>query len=477
MPDLIYTALVPHPPILIPAVGGEESERCHTTRESLRRLAAEVVGMAPEVVVIISPHGPVFSDAIAVHRLPSIAGDLSAFGVPQVSLSAVIDQELGDKLLAEAREARIPIAPVTPEWAAEWEAEQLDHGTLVPLYFLQEAGYTGAILPVAMGMMPPVQLYTFGQALQRAIDRSGRRTVVLASGDLSHRLSPDAPDGYAPEGQTFDREVVESLGRGDLAALFQIDPGCRERAGECGYRPLLMLTGVLDGLWVQPMVHSYEHPFGVGYAVVSLQPNGTDETRRLRPHLERSRQGRIERRRAQAHPVVQLARAALEHYVETGLEIDFSAGAPHEGTTPWVLPDGLPDRAGVFVTITMDGDLRGCIGSTAPTEPNLALEIVRNAIEAGTRDPRFSPVDDDELPYLDYKVDILEEPEPATFDQLEPKRYGVVVRKGELAGLLLPDLDGVDTAEQQVTIACRKAGLEPDEPGLELYRFRVRRFE
>lgn len=477
MPDLIYTALVPHPPILIPAVGGPESERCQTTRESLRRLAAEVVKLDPEVVVIISPHGPVFSDAIAIHRLPSIEGDLGVFGAPEIALSAEIDQTLGDLLLAEARAAKIPVAPVTPDWAEEWEAERLDHGTLVPLYFLQEAGYRGAILPVAMGMLPLVQLYAFGQALQRAIDRSGRRTTVLASGDLSHRLSPDAPDGYAPDGPAFDREVVEALGRGDLTALFHIDPGCRERAGECGYRPLLMLTGVLDGMKVQPLVYSYEHPFGVGYAVASLQPAGADESRRMRPALERERQERIERRRATAHPVAKLARAALEHYVETGLEIDFSAGAPHEGTAPWQLPEGLPERAGVFVTLTVDGDLRGCMGTTGPTEPTLALEIVRNAIQAGTQDPRFSPVDDDELPHIEYKVDILDEPEPTTFDQLDPKRYGVVVRKGEEAGLLLPDLPGVETASQQVEIACRKAGLEPDEPGLELYRFRVRRFE
>ncbi|MFZ5813975.1 MAG: AmmeMemoRadiSam system protein A [Bacillota bacterium] len=476
MSDLVFTALVPHPPVLIPAVGGPEAERVQTTRRSLQRLARELVGREPEVVVIISPHGPVFSDAIAVHRLEGIGGSLEAFGAPEVSLEVPVDLDLADLVIAEGRAARITVAPVTPEWAAEWEAEQLDHGTLVPLHFLQEAGWQGRVLPVAVGMLPPVQLYAFGQALQRAIDRSGRRTAVLASGDLSHRLSPETPDGYDPEGERFDRAVVEALGRGDLAALFQIDPACRERAGECGYRPLLMLSGVLDGLKVQPLVYSYEHPFGVGYAVASLAPVGPDASRALRPALERARLERIQRGREAAHPLVQLARAALEHYVETGLEIDFSAGAPHEGTAPWRLPEELPDQAGCFVTITVDGDLRGCMGSTGPTEPSLALEVVRNAILAGTRDPRFSPVEEEELPYLEYKVDLLEEPEPATLDQLDPRTYGVVVQKGEEAGLLLPDLPGVERAEQQVAIACRKAGFEPDDPGIELYRFRVRRF-
>lgn len=477
MPNLIYTALVPHPPILIPAVGREESERVHTTRDSLHRLATELSERAPEVVVIISPHGPVFSDAIAIHRLESITGDLGEFGAPALSFAVEIDQRLGELVVAEARAAKIPTAPVTPEWAAEWEAERLDHGSMVPLYFLQQAGWSGPILPIAVGMLPPVQLYAFGQALQQAIDKSGRRTVVLASGDLSHRLSDDAPDGLSPDGAAFDREVVEALGRGDLAALFAIDPGMRERAGECACRPLLMLAGVLDGLEIDPLVYSYEHPFGVGYAVAAIEPGGSDETRRLRPVLEQVRAERIEQRRAAAHPVVRLARAALEHYVETGFEIDFSAGAPHEGTAPWLLPDGLPDRAGVFVTLTVDGDLRGCIGTTGPTESSLALEIVRNAIQAGTQDPRFSPVEEEELPFIDYKVDILEEPEPVTFAQLDPRHYGVIVRKGEEFGLLLPDLPGIATAEQQVAIACQKAGLEPGEPGIELERFRVRRFE
>jgi len=348
---------------------------------------------------------------------------------------------------------------------------------MVPLLFLHEAGWRGAVLPVAVGMLPLLQLYAFGQALQRAIEATGKRTVVLASGDLSHRLSTEAPDGFAPEGAEFDREVVESLGRGDLAALFTIESDLRERAGECGYRPLLMLAGVLDGQKVKPQVFSYEHPYGVGYAVSSLEPAGADSARHLRPALVAARGERLTRRREAAHPVVQLARAALEHHVRTGLVLDFSAGAPHEGTAPWALPKGLPDQAGVFVTLSVDGDLRGCMGTMGPTEPTLALEIVRNAIMAGRDDPRFSPVEEEELPDLEYKVDLLEAPEPVSdLDQLDPLAYGVIVAKGEQVGLLLPDLPGIATPLQQVGIACRKAGLEPDEPGISVQRFRVRRF-
>jgi MEMO1 family protein len=476
MQELIYTALVPHPPILIPAVGGEESARVRTTHEAMERLAAEVVGLKPDAIVIISPHGPVFQDAIAVHMLPEIKGDLGAFGAPEVAFALPVEQDLGALVIDSAQRAGVPMAPVTEERAEAWNAQTLDHGTMVPLYYLDKAGWKGPILPIAMGMLPPLQLYAFGRALQEAIDRHDRSIAVLASGDLSHRLTPDAPAGYHPQGKEFDREIVEALGRGDMTHLFKLEPERCEQAGECGLRPLMMLAGTLDGIQVKPEVLSYEGPFGVGYAVVRMCPGAMDNGRQVLPRLKQERKERIERRRGKSHPVVKLATAALEHFVRTGLEIDFSAGAPHEGTAAWVLPPGLPERAGVFVSLKADGDLRGCMGTTEPTESSLALEIVRNAIMAGTQDPRFSPVEEEELGEIDYSVDVLEPAEPAALADLDPQRYGLIVAKGARRGLLLPDLPGVDTAEEQVAIACRKAGIQPGEAGIQLSRFRVTRY-
>ncbi|HWI61453.1 MAG TPA: AmmeMemoRadiSam system protein A [Symbiobacteriaceae bacterium] len=476
MQELVYTALVPHPPILIPAVGGEEVDRVRATHSAMEQVAADLARLQPETVVIISPHGPVFRDAIAVHMIDSIRGDLGAFRAPQVSFDLPIDRDLGALVVDSARQAGLPVAPVTEEWASEWQAERLDHGTMVPLYFVLEGGWKGKILPIAMGMLSPVQLYAFGQALQEAIDRADRRIAVLASGDLSHRLTPDAPAGYHPEAHQFDREVVEALGRGDLGHLFRLDHNLCECAGECGLRPMMMLAGTLDGLQVKPQVLSYEGPFGVGYAVVPMVPGVPDPQRQLLPALVNARRDRVQKRREQAHPLVNLARTALEHYVRTGLELDFSAGAPHEGTAPWQLPPGLPEQAGVFVSLKMDGELRGCMGTTEPAEPTLALEVVRNAIMAGTRDPRFSPVEEEELEFLDYSVDVLFPAEPCAREDLDPAKYGVIVQKGRHTGLLLPDLPGVDTVDEQVSIAARKAGLSARESGLKLFRFRVDRF-
>ena len=128
---------------------------------------------------------------------------------------------------------------------------------------------------------------------------------------------------------------------------------------------------------------------------------------------------------------------------------------------------------GSFATITLNGRLRGCIGTIAPTEATVAWEIVQNAVSAGTRDPRFPPVRADELDQLEYSVDVLGQPEPVnTPDQLDPRQYGVIVSCGQRRGLLLPDLDGVDTAQQQIDIARQKGGIRATDP-YTLQRFKV----
>jgi AmmeMemoRadiSam system protein A len=169
---------------------------------------------------------------------------------------------------------------------------------------------------------------------------------------------------------------------------------------------------------------------------------------------------------AERSPLVDLAVRAIRSYVETG----------QVPACPEALPEGMSGCAGVFVSIhTKDGSLRGCIGTFEPTAPSIAHEIIQNACSAASRDPRFPPIVPDELDELEVSVDVLSPPERIySLDDLDPKRYGVIVQAGWRRGLLLPDLEGVDTEEQQVSIALRKAGIAPTEP-VELYRFTVQR--
>jgi AmmeMemoRadiSam system protein A len=169
----------------------------------------------------------------------------------------------------------------------------------------------------------------------------------------------------------------------------------------------------------------------------------------------------------EAHPLVELARSTINEYVRQNTR----------PKPPAVLAPEMGERAGVFVSLhTSDGQLRGCIGTFSPTTANVAQEIIRNAVAAATEDPRFMPVRAEELDDLDISVDVLSPPEPIdSMEQLDPKRYGVIVESGWRRGLLLPDLEGVDTAQYQVEIARRKAGIDPREP-VQLYRFEVKRY-
>ena len=166
------------------------------------------------------------------------------------------------------------------------------------------------------------------------------------------------------------------------------------------------------------------------------------------------------------HPLVQLARQTIEAYVREG-----RVPAP-----PAELAPEMQGRAGAFVSLHRQGKLRGCIGTIEPMQANVAEEVMRNAISAATQDPRFLPLRADELEGLEISVDVLEPPEPIeSMDQLDAQIYGVIVQRGVRRGLLLPNLEGVDTPQEQVAIALSKAGIRPSEP-YRLYRFRVTRY-
>ncbi len=166
------------------------------------------------------------------------------------------------------------------------------------------------------------------------------------------------------------------------------------------------------------------------------------------------------------HPLVKLAKETIEAYTMDEKTID----------TPSPLPDEMEEKAGTFVSIKKKGELRGCIGTFQPTTDNVAAEVIQNAISAATRDPRFPPVRSDELNGLDYSVDVLSAPEKVqSKKELDPKKYGIIVVSGSRKGLLLPDLDGVDTVDDQISIASAKAGIYIGDD-IELYRFEVRRY-
>lgn len=459
---VVLGALAPHPPIIVPAVGRGELGRVRATREAMGALAAAMAAESPETIVVFTPHGNVFPDRLMITATPRLEGSLARFGDPAVQRWEN-DLELVEAIAEVGGEAglRIELLESGGPRAA------LDHGVLVPLSFLAPALPAARLVVVGMGLLPLPYLYRFGECVAVAAERCGRRTAVLASGDLSHRLGGESPYGYDPAGPEFDRRLMDLLGRADVTGILSIPADLAERAGECGYRSIVMMLGSLDGLAVEARILGYEAPFGIGYGVAFLRPTGPDPGRRFGESMRAAEMEKVRKRRENESPYVRLARETVEAQ---------ATGRPLPEEPPDLPMDAASRRAGVFVSIKKAGELRGCIGTILPTRRNILEEIRANAIAAAFHDPRFEPVRPEELPDLVYSVDVLGEPEPvAGLEDLDPKRYGVIVSRGARRGLLLPDLEGIETAEDQVAIARRKAGIGPDEE-VQLARFEVTRY-
>ncbi|MDI6689008.1 MAG: AmmeMemoRadiSam system protein A [Actinomycetota bacterium] len=459
--------VVPHPPILVPEVGRENLNRIQATVKGIKELTREIAKMQPETLVFISPHSPAFSDAIAIKVDPELEGSLTQFGASSISFKARNDLKLVEEILAEAQVLNIPTFTLSKELRFEFKfSAELDHGILVPLHYLRRE-LDIPLVSLSISHLSYYKHYSLGVAIQSASDRLNRRVAFIASGDLSHRLTPEAPGGYSPRGREFDHLVKDLLERAAFKDLLVIDKSLIEEAGECGLRSIIALVGAFNGYQVDSRVLSYEGPFGVGYLIALIRSLERDENRDFLKFLTEIRCAERKELREKESAPVRLAREAVEKYIREGKIIK-----PSED-----LPDYLHKRrAGAFVSIKKEGTLRGCIGTTAPTQPNLACEIIRNAIHSATRDPRFWPIEPSELSDLVYSVDVLEEPEEIPDESnLDPREYGVIVESKGRTGLLLPDLEGVNTVEEQVAIARKKAGIPLEEP-VKLYRFKVARY-
>ena len=455
---ILGSIIVPHPPLIIPAVGRGQERGIQSTIDAYRKAAQLVASWQPEVLIVTTPHVAMYSDYFHIPPGFAAAGDMSRFGAPQARVEARYDVDLRREVIALAEAEQIAAGTLGEKDAS------LDHATFIPLWFLHGAGVDCPILRVGLSGFSPLEHYRLGQCIRRAVEKLGRRAAFIASGDLSHKLKTDGPYGLAPEGAVYDEQVTDVMASGDFLRLLQMDEGLCERAAECGQRSFQIMAGALDGLALQPELLSHEGPFGVGYGVATFTVTGFDDSRRFGEQYQAVERQRLAAQKAAEDPWVRLARLSVETYVRTGKPLDN-------------LPDGLPDellhqRAGAFASLHIGGRLRGCIGTTAPTTRSVAWEIVQNAVSACSRDPRFPPVRVSELDSLEYSVDVLGEPEPIiSASQLDVKRYGVIVSCGARRGLLLPDLEGVDTVERQIDIARQKGGISAVE------KYKLQRFE
>ena len=450
--------MVPHPPLIIPQVGRGSEKQVAKTISSYEKVAEEIASIKPETIVITSPHSIMYSDYFHISPGRSATGSFASFDAPEVSFSEEYDTELVSEIEKLAKKKGFPAGTMGER------DRSLDHGTMVPLYFIRQK-YTGfKIVRIGLSGLDLLQHYSFGQIIEQAVSNLGRRTVIVASGDLSHKLQPHGPYGFAKEGPEYDGRLMDVCERCALDELLGFDEDFCEKAAECGHRSFVIMAGCFDGRSVSSKVYSHEDVTGVGYGIASFYPGEKSEKGSFLDIYRGKVMDSIMSSRAREDEYVRLARRSLESYIRTGEKISVPADASRELTER---------RAGAFVSIHKNGRLRGCIGTIGPVTDSIANEIIDNAISASTADPRFSPITEDELEWLEISVDVLGEIEDISSpDELDVKRYGVIVSKGGRRGLLLPNLDGVDTVEEQIDIARRKGGIAPGE-SVKLQRFEV----
>lgn len=426
---------------MVPEVGRESIAGVVDSIEAMSELTKRLIESGAESVILISPHAPLEVDSFVAYEGPQVSGDFSHFNAPGTNFTTPIDEELLAAIKDAAASEHYNVATL-PE-------HELDHGTAVPLYFLLRNGWRGKVVTLGYSFLSNYDHLRFGSCIRKAVDQLGHRVAFIASGDLSHRLKPQAPAGYNPNAHVFDEQVVDALRSNDPAKIIDIDFNLRRLAGECGYRSMLVAIGASSELPLSCEVLSYEAPFGVGYLVAQITNQSIQsETEEI--------------------SLPGLAREAVETFVRTGQIL----------LPPTSTGEFLSSRAPCFVSLkTLSGELRGCIGTIEPARDTLAQEIIANAISAANNDPRFDPVRTEELSNLRYSVDVLFPAEETVMKELDPSMYGVIVEdeSGTRRGLLLPDIPGIDNAEQQVEIAARKAGIGRGEP-VRLYRFRVERY-
>lgn len=260
--SIVYGAILPHPPVIIPVVGGTRVKEVSKTKKALEEVGKRLKAKDIDSVVIITPHGNVSQISIPVYVNHVFEGNLGYFGAEKPNFSFKGDPVLGNEIIKEARKQNIEVSHIGETF--------LDHGVIVPLYYPLMASFKKPIVPIALAFLPYKELYNFGETIRTASDSLGKKVAVIASGDLSHRLTMDAPAGYTPEGKRFDEDLVKLVGENNADGIMNMDPALIEAAGECGLRSIIILMGALRGLNVAPEVLSYEGPFGVGYMVATF---------------------------------------------------------------------------------------------------------------------------------------------------------------------------------------------------------------
>lgn len=437
-----FAGIAPHPPIMVPGIGqGESLKAVEASILAMEQLSNSFAKAEPQTIVLVTPHAYTESDSFCINAAERLKGDFKRFS-NDTELSFDNDFELIQQFQIHAQQQRIPLKLYKGE---------LDHGTLVPMYYLGKAKNV-RLVQLSFSNKSPTEHFEYGQMLGKICEQSPNSIAVLASGDLSHKSSKTSHLGYSPRGLEFDQALVSLVEEGNIRGVLEMERGLVKEAGECGLRSISMLLGMIGKRALDYKKLSYEAPFGVGYFVADVVLG------EIRPYDD------------QLGPAcLALARRSVELFVKDGVEAVAEPNMPD---------DCFIERKGVFVTLKKNKELRGCIGTFLPVSSCIAQEIVRNSISACSKDPRFPAIKEKELSQIQYEVSLLDAPQVvADPKSLDPQKDGIIVATSSgKQGLLLPDLDGITSVDQQIAIASQKGRIDLGREKIFIYSFNTLKF-
>lgn len=455
---ILAAYLLPHPPLVIPEIAKGKEKTISKTYETYENIAHEIALLEPETIIFISPHAESYTDYFQIADAEVGLGSFGAYKAHNVNFRLFYDRQLISSIISIVKKNNFPAG------SEKGKEIYLDHGTMVPLYFINKFYRNFKAVRLGVSGLSLSTHYRFGQMVNEAIDISNKKVVVICSGDLSHVVNENSPYGFKEEGAIYDKQLLKVLEKGNFGALLSWNKQNLSAAQECAHRSITLMAGILDRLSVTSKLCSYENLTGIGYAIMSFKVIGENASRAFL-ELYRSKQSfAVKVESDNADDYARLARLAIEKYVKTGQTPTL--------TNEWPSVF-LNSKNGVFVTLYKDGEIRGCMGSVKPLKKNLGTEIINSAIASASLDARFPKVSSEELPFISIAVDVISSPIPIlSVSDLDPKKYGIVVEFGEKRAALLPNLPSIETGEEQILMAKKKAQIKKGED-VQLYRFSV----
>lgn len=462
MGEIAKFYVMPHPTMIIPEMGEGEEEKITATADACAKVADEIGEIKPDTVIIVTPHGPQFSNSVAFSLEEKIYGQLKKNDETKVFLNFDINVSITNNIIKELRQEHINCVRIDGKTSEIYGLSyELDYGTIIPMYFIDKKLSDYNIVHITCGNFSKYDLYKIGMTVKKVIEESDSRAVFIASGELSHRLIEGGPYGYTPEGEKFDKEITTLLSNGDVLGIFNMEQLKIDLAGECGMIPFYSMLGAMNGNKISGELLSYEGPFGIGYGVMNFSLSESDNnTHEL---LLNDKNQRYQQKKNSEGVHVKLARDSLTEYLKNGNKIDLPS---------YVTEEMIENEAGVFIRILKYGKVIASGGSYLPRAKNIADEIIFSSIELTQVRVQQAGVSLSDLEDIDILVDVITDVEKVNKEELDPNLYGIYITSGLKNGFVFPKLPDINTSEEQIALGLKQGNISPlDDYTIE--RFKV----